>query len=276
VRLDPNAVPLRVTVMGFGFKSSAVVLIGGIEVPTEYHNSTELVGFLPAGELETARIVLISVRNPAPVLGFSEALPLSLYNLVPTVSSLDASPLLFDPIPRFVGDKPSFPASVIIHGTNFAKAGGFYIYSSPCPALSGGFSGERISSTMVVGKILIACTGEYQLGMGNPQPGGGLSGILSFTVSEYAAPTEVTISGLAPAAITAGTNSFTMTISGSTFASGAVVNFGTAILFPTTVTATTIVVTVPSFLVKSSGIIPVSITNPNLTGNSNRILFTIN
>ncbi|MBI4475105.1 MAG: hypothetical protein HY646_20730 [Acidobacteria bacterium] len=276
VRLDPNSLPLELTVNGFGFSKDAVVTIDSTEVPTEYRSSTLLIGSVSQKVLEAAKILVVKAKNPPPTLGTSEALPLSLYNLVPTLRSLDASPLVFDPNPRFKDDKPSFTAQVVIRGTNFTKDGLIYVIGTPCDDDVGGLGGERVSSTLIVGTIKIACLGLYRLGVVNPQPGGGLSELLGFTVSEYTAPTAVSITGLAPAGIVAGGDTFTLTISGSNIAIGAVVNFGTAVLFPASVTSNAIVVTVPSYLVKSSGIVPVSITNPDATGNSNRLLFTLN
>jgi hypothetical protein len=192
------------------------------------------------------------------------------------VTSIDASPLLFDPIPRYADDEPSFPAQVVIRGTNFAKDGLIYVIGSPCPDLVGDLAGERISSTMIIGTFTIGCTGTYRMGVVNPQPGGGLSNIMTFNVAQYVAPTPLSIAGMSPAAIVSGSSTFSLTISGSRFASGVVVNFGTAVLFPTSVTSNQIVVSVPSYLVRSPGIIPISVTNPDVTGNSNRLLFTVN
>ncbi len=276
VRLDPNSLPLEITVNGFGFAKEAAVVVDGASVPTEYRSSTQLIGFVPQTVLEAAKIVTVAVSNPPPTLGTSEALPLSLYNLVPTMTSVEAAPILFDPAPRFEGDKPLFPAQVVLRGTNFTKTGLIYVIGTPCDADVGGLTGTRISSTLIIGNVNIACTGTYRMGVVNPQPGGGLSNIVSFEVTQYTAPAAVSLAGISPVAIVAGSDTFTMTISGSNFKSGVGVNFGTAVLFPTSVTSTSIVVSVPSYLLRSSGIVPVSVTNPDVTGNSNRILFTIN
>jgi hypothetical protein len=278
-RVSETALPLPITVQGFGFVPSSLIQIDGAAILTVYHSSTELAGSIPQPLAQTARSAIISVKNPDPVqvVGhFDSVLPFVLYNPVPSVSSLDSSLLLFDPTPRFVGDVPTFPAQVVIHGANFAVSGLVFIYSTPCPLLAGSFSGSRFSSTVVTGGITVACAGQYSLGIVNPQPGGGVSSILSFTVSTYTAPTPLTVSGLAPASIPAGSGSFTMTISGSNFNAGAVVDFGTAVLFPTSVTPNSITVIVPSYLLFRSDRVPVSVTNPDTTGNSNAILFTIN
>jgi hypothetical protein len=278
VRLDPNSLPLQMTVRGFGFSAAAVALIDGVEVPTVVRNSIELVASIPQKVLETARIAVVQVRNPPPTLGTSEAQAISIFNLVPTVTSVEASPLFWDPIPRFVGDPQTYPGQIIIRGTNFVRAedGLKFLFSTPCDDKAGGLTGDRVSSTLIIGRIQIGCAGTYRLGATNPQPGGGVGNLLAFTVATYAAPAAHSVSGLAPAAIVAGSGTFTLTITGSGFAAGAVVNFGTAVLFPTSVTFNAIQVTVPSYLVTSFGVIPVSVTNPDVTGNSNRLLFTVN
>jgi hypothetical protein len=278
-RLTEDAQPLQITVKGFGFVKGSIIQIDKNDVQTTYVSSSQLTGSLAQPQIEKARVALITVKNPDPVVStfhFDSPMPLSLYNPVPTVTSLDASALLFDPNPRFEGDTPQFPAQVVIHGTNFVKDGLIYVYGTPCDDLAGGFAGQRISSTVIVGSVTIACTGLYRIGVVNPQPGGGISTLLSFTVSDYSAPSPVVVGGLSPAAVSANSGSFDLTISGANFSAGAVVNFGAAVLLPNLVTTNAIIVNVPGYLVKSSGTIPVSVTNPDLTGNSNRILFTVN
>ncbi len=275
-RFDPNAPPADITVNGFGFAPSAVIQIEGTDIPTSYVSPTRLLGQIPEAQLKVAKIATIKVKNPDPTLGISEALPLSLFNPVPVVTSLDASPILFDPIPRFAGDKPKFLAQVIIHGSNFASEGTHYLIGTPCDTDVGGLTGETVSSTLIIGRLNIACTGTYVMGFTNPQPGGGVSALVGFTVAQYTAPGPTSVTGMSPVAVLKGADSFTLTISGTNFSPGAIVNFGTAVLFPTSASFNTIVVTVPSYLIKTSGVLPVSITNPDVTGNSNRLLFTIN
>src|SRR5262249_22903181 len=161
-RVTENALPTPITVRGFGFVRNSVIQIDGKDVPTTFTDSTTLSGAVPQQQMENARIALISVKNPDPVASafhYDSPVPLSVYNPVPTVTSLDASTLLFDPTPRYLNDTPKFPAQIIIHGTNFVKTGLVYIYSTPCDSLAGGFSGNRVSSTVIIGGINIACKG---------------------------------------------------------------------------------------------------------------------
>ena len=81
--------------------------------------------------------------------------------------------------------------------------------------------------------------------------------------------------GLFPPVAPARSPDFTLTITGSNFQPGAVVSFGSAVLFPSLVTSTTITVAVPAYLVAQSGLVPVVVTNPT-GGSSNRVLFGVN
>jgi hypothetical protein len=67
-----------------------------------------------------------------------------------------------------------------------------------------------------------------------------------------------------------------MTINGLNFQGGAYVNFGNAVLVPTSVSPFSITVTIPSFLLLERGIVPVTVTNASPMGTSERVLFTIN
>src|SRR5205085_9172687 len=138
-RLTEDAQPLQITVRGFGFVSGSVIQIDKNDVQTKYVSSSQLTGMLVQPQIEKARIALISVKNPDPVVStfhFDSPIPLSLYNPVPTVTSLDSSALLFDPNPRFLNDKPMIPAQSILHGTKFVKEGLVYIYGTPCDDLA--------------------------------------------------------------------------------------------------------------------------------------------
>jgi peptidoglycan/xylan/chitin deacetylase (PgdA/CDA1 family)/uncharacterized protein YjdB len=65
-----------------------------------------------------------------------------------------------------------------------------------------------------------------------------------------------------PLAITGGTDLTYLTITGSNFATGAVVNFGSNILIPTTITATAITVKVPANELQTAATISITVSNP--------------
>src|SRR5262249_35915885 len=147
--------------------------------------------------------------------------------------------------------------------------------NSPCPGggTFGASSGAQyISSHQIISLVTIACAGDYQLRVRTPQPGGGVSAAFQFSVASANAPIAPVISSLSPGTVLAGSGAFTLTITGGTFQAGAVVSFGSAVLFPTSVSSTQITVTVPGYLITAAGSVPVTVTNPGPSGGSNRVL----
>jgi peptidoglycan/xylan/chitin deacetylase (PgdA/CDA1 family)/uncharacterized protein YjdB len=86
---------------------------------------------------------------------------------------------------------------------------------------------------------------------------------LLITVPPPPPPAPPVITRLSPPLALTGSGDLTrLTITGSNFASGAMVNFGSRILIPANITATTITVQVPATELVSAGIISVSVSNP--------------
>src|SRR5262249_28807992 len=101
-----------------------------------------------------------------------------------------------------------------------------------------------VSATQLTATIAaadIATAGTVNVAVTNPAPGGGTSGNVQFTINNP----NVAITSLAPTAATAGGPAFTLTITGTGFANGATVNFGTnPAITPSSVTSTQIVATI--------------------------------
>jgi hypothetical protein len=283
-RLEPNSPGLQLTVDGFSFKPGATVTVEGFPpLNTTFVNSTRLIAQIPPQALEKGGSYRVSVSNPPPTQGTSEVKGLLVYNLIPQLSSVDAGALTFLPGVDEASTVP-VPSIVVLYGSNFGKSTNVLWYqpTGPFPSCNG--SGEpeplpstRISSTEMVVVAPIKCTGTYQIYVSSNQaePGGGVSQILSFTVTDPPVGAVPAISSLFPTSVPRGVG-FTLRMVGTNFLGGALVNFGTAILVPSAVTSTTLVVTIPAYLVQESGIIPVSVTNPGLGGTSTRLLFIVN
>jgi hypothetical protein len=262
------------TLNGFGFINGAMVNVGPVAVPATFVSSTQLTVNIPSTAIQVGGIIPISVKNPNPTLASSETLPLLLSNLPPVLNGLDTVNLTWDPSRP---NDPPYTAQIVLHGSNFSTASIIEV-GLPCPGASGfGPIGASLISTQeMVATVSIDCTGTYLIRVRTIQPAGGVSQVLSFQVTPYVQPTVPTITSLSPNALPAGSAGFTMTITGTNFVAGAFVNFGTSILVPSSLTSNSIVVFVPSFLIQGSGIVPVSVTNPNPTGTSNRLLFLLN
>jgi hypothetical protein len=178
---------------------------------------------------------------------------------------------------------PSQPAVLITATSNssgvFATA---IVTVTASPATAGGVTGAGAVAATVVSSheanvtVTIKCAGTYSIDVKNPQPGGGTSGTLSFSVISFVPSSTPQITSLSPGSIARGSQSFTLTITGSNFAPNAVVDFGSSVLFPSAVSSTSVTVTVPSYLVTVSDQIPVFVSNPDTGGTSNRVLFAVN
>lgn len=279
VRLETNALPLAITVTGLGFKQGAKIKVGLVEVPTTFAGLSSLVGLVPASELQTGGVKSVTVANPAPAVAESEALPLFLSNLPPVLDSVDAGRLTFDPDPDANRKTESYQAPVILNGSNFGPSPPtVFEFATPCAGTAslGAGSAQRVSSHQAIMTMTIACAGTYSIRVRTVQPGGGISQVRTFTVVSQGPPAAPRITALSPPLVAAGSAAFTLTITGTNFEGGAVVTFGNTVLFPTALTATSITVNVPAYLVAQPQVVPVVVTNPSATGASNRVLFSVN
>ena len=130
-------------------------------------------------------------------------------------------------------------------------------------------SGNQLSASVPAN--LIASPGAASVSVQNP--GGATSNTLTFTISQPGTPP--TLTSLSPNSAAPGGPAFTLTVYGSGFVNGAIVEWNGSPLStnslgsPTQVTAS-----VPAYLIASSGTANVTVVNPNGTS-SNTITFTI-
>jgi probable HAF family extracellular repeat protein len=84
------------------------------------------------------------------------------------------------------------------------------------------------------------------------------------------------IQSITPQQVTVGSSSFKLSVIGSNFIPGAVVNFGSTSLLAAWQSSSQLTASVPSGLVSASGTFQVSVTNPGATGTtSNALTFTV-
>jgi hypothetical protein len=283
-RLEANSPGFLLTVDGFSFKPGATVQIEGFApVATTFLSSTRLTADIPAQALQIGGSFKVTVSNPAPTLGTSEAQPLLVYNLIPQLSGVDIGDLTFAPGPTEARTSP-IPAVVVLHGSNFGKSNAvaLFVPTGDWPSCKGTAEPTtvpytRISSTELVATVSIKCTGTYRIYVTSNQvePGGGSSQTLSFVVNAPPGGTVPVLSSLSPSSVPKGIG-FTLTINGNNFLAGGWVNFGAAILTPNSVTATAITVTIPAYLIQEAGIVPITVTNPGQGGTSTRLLLSVN
>jgi hypothetical protein len=283
IKIETNSTGLQLYANGFQFKPGATLQLAGYPaLTTTYVSSTQLVAAIPPEALQTGGSFPVTVTNPAPNLGPSEVQPLIVQNLVPQLSGIDTGPLTFT---TGVTADATVPVNfvAVLHGSNFGKEYGAVLIapSDPFPSCAEAdpipLTPQVIESTEMTVVLPIKCTGTFHMYASSPQgePGGGTSGLVTFSVASPTSGPVPTLSSLAPFSSPAG-KAFTLTINGNNLQTGALVNFGTAILTPTSISTTAITVNVPAYYVPASGIVPVTVTNPGTGGTSTRLLFIVN
>ena len=112
--------------------------------------------------------------------------------------------------------------------------------------------------TVVVPAIDIAAGGTAALTVLNPAPGGGASAAITFTIND---PLP-TLGLLSPTTANAGSAAFTLTLTGTNFLAGTVVEWNGVALATTIVSATQVTALVPAGDLATGGAILVTVFNP--------------
>jgi hypothetical protein len=88
----------------------------------------------------------------------------------------------------------------------------------------------------------------------------------SHTTTPPSPGTAPTISSLAPASATAGGAAFMLTVNGSSFTSGAVVSFANQKMTTAWVNSGVVTASIPQSSIMTAGTVPVTVTNPAVSG----------
>jgi Abnormal spindle-like microcephaly-assoc'd, ASPM-SPD-2-Hydin/NHL repeat len=131
--------------------------------------------------------------------------------------------------------------------------------------------------TAAIPATAIASSGSVPVTVTNPAPGGGTSNSVAFTVNAAISSNPVpAIASILPTSAGAGSGAFTLTVNGTNFISGSVVNFNGSERTSTYVSATQLTAAILASDVASAGTVPVTVTNPSPGGGtSNSVSFTI-
>ncbi len=193
------------TVNGGNFVSGSIVRVNGSNRTTTFVSSTQLTATIPASDIASPGTLSISVINAAPGGGTSSALALAVNNPVPSLSSISPS--------NVTAGSAGF--TLTVNGGNFVSGSIVRV------------NGSNRTTTFVSSTRLTAAIPTSDLAVGaflsitvfTPAPGGGTSTAVTFTVNN---PVP-SISSISPATALALGSSFTLTVNGSGFISGSVV-----------------------------------------------------
>jgi hypothetical protein len=112
----------------------------------------------------------------------------------------------------------------------------------------------------------IAASGTASITVANPATAGGISAAVAFTIAAAPPASTPAISALAPAAATAGGAAFTLTVTGTHFVSGSVVQWNGSGLNTSYASATKLSAQVPATDIAAGGTARITVANPATAG----------
>ena len=244
-------------VTGTNFVSGAVVSFNGTPRTTTLVSATQLTAPILASDIATAGTASVTVTNPSGG-GTSNALPLTITAPpTPTATSLAPSTLAAG----------SAAFTLTVTGTNFVS--GAVVNFNGTPRTTTFVSATQLTAAILASDI--ATAGTASITVTNPS-GGATSNALTLTIVDPHFPTAT---ALTPVSVMAGSAAFTLTVTGSNFVSGAVVNFNGSARTTTFVSSTQLTASISAADVASAGTASVSVTNVSVGAISSTLPFTI-
>ena len=216
-----NGGPVTVTVTGTGFVPTTTLSVGGASHSVTYVSSTQLTVALSLTDLASTGSLSFVVSNAPPAGGSSSAVPFSVVNPTPSISSIN-------------------PASVTAGGSDLTLTvqGTGFLSTSTVLWNGTGLTTTFVSGTQLAAVVPAASTATgatAQVTVMNPSPGGGTSSPTAFTVN---APAPV-LTGISPHTVKAN-QAATITLTGSGFTSNSVAQWNGSNASTTFVNATTL------------------------------------
>jgi len=191
--LDPatasvGSATFELTIDGTNFISTSVAQWDGAACTTTYVSPTRLTAQIAADDIAQAGECDVTVVNPSPGGGTSDAVTFSVENPAPTITNLD-------------------PHSAIAGGAAFSLTidGANFISTSVAQWDGAACTTTYVSPTRLTAEIAAdaAQAGEFEVTVVNPSPGGGTSDAATFTVAQHSDAEVMTIAPLSET-ITAG------------------------------------------------------------------------
>lgn len=192
------------TVIGRNFVPGSEIEFNGGRRPTNRISNVRLTTQISGADIASLANITVRVINPQPGGGFSNQLTFAVkpLNPLPRVSSINPSSV----------EKGSGSQTIVITGTSFVDGASVQLGSERLPATFVSATELRV----VVDAARLATPGNLLLSVTNPAPGGGNSNWVTLTVTPPRNPLPV-LTSLSPATVLAGSQSFTLTLTGSDF-----------------------------------------------------------
>ncbi|MFN0109326.1 MAG: hypothetical protein ACKVZH_10780 [Blastocatellia bacterium] len=213
--INPNTVlsggaDFTLTVTGTGFVQTSVVRFNNADRATTFISPTEIRATIQAGDIINGGMAAITVFNPAPAGGTSNAVTLTINFAPPTIT-------LLSPSSAVAGDV-AFQLNVT--GTNFAP--GSVVRWNGADRTTAFISVTELAAQITAADI--ANIGTATVTVFSPSPGGGTSNAVTFNINQRARPLP-RITLLSPDNSLAGTPGIELTVTGTNFATDSVVRW---------------------------------------------------
>lgn len=235
------------TANGTGFASGAVVQWNGSPLTTTFQSADELTATVPANLVASVGTASVTVKSGGVT---SNSLTFTIVT-APTISSINPNTI--------TAGSPTF--TLTINGSGFAAGASAKWNGTALGVLS--VTPTQITATVLASNVMSPGTAHVTV-----TSGGVTSNSVNFTVVSGPA-----ITSLSPSAVTAGSPAFTLTVNGTGFASGAVVEWNTTSLTTTYKGATQLTASVPANLIASAATVSITVKSGGVT--SNAVVFTV-
>lgn len=270
--ISPNTVQaggaaFTLTVTGSGFISGSAIRWNGVSLATNYVSATQISTVVPASYITTAGTAAVSVISPAPGGGSSSSFNFIISNTpvsnpLPTLSSIAPA--------TTTAGAPAF--TLTVSGTNFIT--GSVINWNGVSLSTTFISATQLSALVPASSVSLA--GNFPITVFTPLPGGGNSNAINFTVNAPVSNPLPTLSNISPATAVAGSAALTLTVNGTNYINGSVVNWNGAALTTTFISATQLTAIVPAANISTAGSFPVRVFSPLPGGGtSNALSFSV-
>ncbi len=204
--VNAGGAAVTLTINGTGFIVGSQVKFNGVDRATTFVSATNLTIAVTAADIAASGTATIVVVNPAPGGGTSNTVNLPINNATPGALTLNPNSALAG----------SAATALTVTGTGFSV--GSIIRVNGADRTTTFVSETQLTTQLSAADL--ANAGTLKIAVNTPAPGGGLSPEANFTVNNPAP----NLTGLSPAAVLAGNAAFTLTINGTGFIAGSLVN----------------------------------------------------
>lgn len=242
--ITAGAADFTLQITGANFAPGASFEFGSLHLTPVTSTATQMDVLIPAAAVEGGAILPLTVTNPTPGGGASNVRQFTVYNPVPVLTTLSQQSALVT----------SEPFLLDISGSNFVPQTQIEFGN----VMLGATASDHGHMRLTVPKYAFARGGSLSIRAISPEPGGGISNTLEFTVEN---PVPV-LNSVSPLSVTAGGDGTPVTLYGTGFVPGSLVTAGTTQLIPNLVSDTELQIALPATLIAESGQLALTVTNP--------------